>query len=65
MENLKVLRNAKKKCRQLELQRKLQQENTNSRFNSSLFDSNQNYYDSTEVFLFQEGFLFIFIVQIK
>lgn len=56
MENLKVLRNAKKKSRQLELQRKIQQENTTSRLNSSLFDSNQNYYEPTDAVTFQQGF---------
>lgn len=57
MENLKVLRNAKKKSRQLELKRKIQQENTTSRLNSSLFDPNQNYYAPNDsVVIFQEGF---------
>ncbi|RNA14365.1 hypothetical protein BpHYR1_050933 [Brachionus plicatilis] len=54
MENLKVLRNAKKKSRQLELQRQIQQESTINRLNSSLFDTNQNYCDPMEGVLSQQ-----------
>ncbi|CAF0904247.1 unnamed protein product [Brachionus calyciflorus] len=56
MENLKLLRNAKLKSRQLELKKKIQQESTSSRLNSNLFDSNSNYLECLENNSSQEDF---------
>lgn len=58
MENLKLVRKAKKKSRQLELQREMQQEATSVRYSSNLsyFDINQNYSEISEYNSTLEGY---------
>ena len=59
MENLKLLRNAKKKSRQLELQKKIQKEQTESRLNATIncFNPNRNYLDCLETNINREGLI--------